>query len=155
MTNPDIFAAGEDSTNSFLNSPSGQGDGPRLVVRTATVADSASVATVYGMIPFRKGAQFSYGATTVITTAIDTATLLTLDVGYVYKDNDTSSNINDPNAFVDGSTTGRAGGVIFFDQIAGKTFEATADGWLVITTADGSVTTAGTITASAMISYQS
>ncbi len=155
MTTPDIFADGEDSANSFLNAPSGQGDGPRMVKRTATVADSASVGTVYGMIPFNKGAQFSYGGTTIIPTNLDTATLLTLDVGYIYNDNDTSSNINDDNAFVDNSTTGRAGGVIAFSAVAGKTFEATADGWLVVTTAGGSVTTAGTMTADAIISYQS
>lgn len=155
MTTPNIFAAGEDSVNSFFNVPSSEGDGPRMVVRTATVADSASVATIFGLIPFNKNAEFSYGGTTITTTALDTATLLTLDVGYIYTDNNTTSNINDDNAFVDNSTTGRAGGVIAFSAFAGKTFKATANGWLVVTTAGGSVTTAGTMTASAIISYQS
>ena len=59
MTTPDIYANGE-GVNSFLNAPSGQGDGPRLVIRTAAVADSASVGTVYGMVPFNKGAEVHY-----------------------------------------------------------------------------------------------
>jgi len=155
MTTPTLYADGENA-NSVFNVPSGLGDGPRLVTRTVTVADSASSATTYGVIPFNKGAQVCFGASTLIVpTALDTATLLTWDVGYVYTDNDTTTNINDTDAFVAASTTGRAGGVIEFSAVAGATFVATDDGWITITTGGGSVTTAGTMVLNTVLSYQS
>ena len=155
MTTPDIFATGYTaSAEAFLNAPTGQGDSPRLVIRTAAVADSASVGTVYGLVPFNKGARVHYNGV-IAHDQLDTATLMTVDVGYVYDDNDTVTNINDPDAFVDGSTGPRAAGVIEFNAPAGATFEATDDGWIVLTiAAGGSATQAGNITFNGMISYQ-
>ena len=120
MTNPDIFAAGEDSTNSFFNVPSGQSDGPRVVVRTATVPDSTTAGTVIGLVPFQKGARVQYGSALAVAD-LDTATNVTLNWGYVYKDNDTTTNINDPDAFAAAATTAQAGGVLRPTATAGST----------------------------------
>lgn len=153
MTTPDVFANGEDSANSFLNAPSGQGDGPRLVIRTATVPDSSSVGTLIGLVPFQKGARVQYGSV-VATAQLDTDTLISIDIGFVYDDNDTSANINDVDAFVDGSTTARAGGVMEFTNQVGTTFEATAQGWITATILGGPVTLADDLTFNGTISYQ-
>lgn len=154
MTTPDVFANGySNSADAFLNAPSGQGDGPRLIVRTVPVADSASVGTLYGLVPFQKGARVHYNGVVAVD-QLDTATLMSVDIGYVYNDNDTVNNINDVDAFVDGSTTPRAGGVIEFNAAAGATFEATADGWITMTILGGAATQAGNATFNGMISYQ-
>ncbi|CAB4214558.1 hypothetical protein UFOVP1454_49 [uncultured Caudovirales phage] len=154
MTTPTIYATGE-GVNSFLNAPSGVSDGVRLVTRSAVVADSASSGTIYGMIPFTKGAQICPGSLTLTTSAIDTATLITLDIGYVYESPDTTNSISDPNAFVDASTAGRAAAVVNYSAVAGATFVAGSNGWITVTTGGGSVTTAGTFDMSVMLSYQS
>lgn len=152
MTTPDVFATGE-GVNSLFNVPSGQSDGPRLVVRTATVPDSSTVGTIIGLVPFQKGAILEYGSTLAIDD-LDTATDVTLDWGFIYTDNDTVNNINDTNAFAAAATTAQAGGILRPTATAGATFVATADGWIAVTTAGGSTTTAGDITLNGTISYQ-
>ena len=74
----------------------------------------------------------------------------------MYKDNNTSTNINDTDAFVDGSTAGQAGGMISIADdgaLAGLNFEATADGWITLTVQAGPVSTAGTGTFNLLVSY--
>lgn len=153
MTNPAIFATGEDSTNSFFNAPAGQGDSPRLVVRTATIPDSTTAGTIIGLVPFNKGASLDYGASLAVAD-LDTATNVTLNWGYVYKDNDTVTNINDPDAFAAAATTAQAGGVLRPTATAGATFEATADGWITVSLAAGPTSQAGDITFNGVISYE-
>lgn len=152
MTTPDVYATGE-SANSFFTAPSGQGDGPRLVVRTATVPDASTTGTIIGMVPFNKGAILQYGSALAVDD-LDTATDVTLDWGWIYSDNDTTTNINDTNGFAAAATTAQAGGILRPTATAGATFEATADGWIAVTTGGGSTTTAGDITFNGTISYQ-
>lgn len=153
MTTPIVLATGyTDATNDVNFAPSGQGDGPRVVVRSAVVADNATVGTTYGLVPFQKGMSVDYG-TKLITSDLDTTTNVTWNYGYTYLDNDTTTNINDTDAFISAGS-GQAAGVIGFNEGAGATFVATAPGWLTATLAGGPVTTAGTITHNGTISYQ-
>lgn len=153
MTTPTILANGYSNAETDVNlAPSGQGDGPRLVVRTAVVSDNATEGTTYGLIPFLKGASVDYGSK-LITSDLDTTTNVTWNLGYVYLDNDTTTNINDTDAFIS-AVSGQAASVISFDEVAGATWVATAPGWITATLAAGPVTTAGTVTFNGIISYQ-
>jgi len=152
MTSPTLFADGYSAADSFNLAPSGIGDGPRYVRRIATVPDSTSAGTTFGMFPFQKGARIAYSSK-IITSDLDTDTAVTLNAGYIYSDNDTSTNINDTDAFI-AAGTGASAGVLSFTAVAGATFEATADGWMIVEIAAGTVSTAGTIEFDGLISYQ-
>lgn len=153
MTTPIVLASPYTDAELDVNiAPSGQGDGPRIVVRTAVVADNASAGTSYGLVPFQKGVSVDYGSK-LITSDLDTATNVTWNFGYIYLDNDTTTNINDTDAFIS-AVSGQSASVIGFDEGAGATFVATAPGWLIATLAAGPVTTVGTITFNGTISYQ-
>ncbi len=153
MTLPIYFANGySDGTLDVNLAPSGQGDGPRMVVRTAAIADNATAGSTYGLVPFQKGMTVSYGSK-LITADLDTASNVTWDLGYIYLDNDTTTNINDTDAFISAGS-GQAAGVLSFDEVSGATFVATAAGWVIATLAAGPVTTAGDITFNGTISYQ-
>ena len=150
MTTPDIFADGENE-DSFFHAPSGQGDGPRSVVRTATIPSGTTAATVIGLVPFNKGAIVDYGSALAIAD-LDTATNVTLDWGFIYDDDTTFT--NDPDAFAAAVATAQTGGVIRPSENAGATFKADANGWVAVTTAGGSTDTDGDITFNGTISYQ-
>lgn len=153
MTTPIVLASPYADAELDVNlAPSGQGDGPRLVVRTATVSDDASAGTTYGLIPFQKGVSVDYGSK-LITDDLDTASNVTWDLGYIYLDDDTATNINDTDAFIS-AQSGQTAGVLGFDEVAGATWVATAPGWIIATLAAGPVTTAGTVTFNGTISYQ-
>lgn len=153
MTTPIVLANGYTDAELDVNiAPSGQGDGPRLVIRTAVVADNASAGTTYGLVPFQKGMSVDYG-TRLVTSDLDATTNVTWNYGYIYLDNDTTTNINDTDAFIS-AVSGQSASVISFDEGSGATFVATAPGWTVATLAGGPVTTAGTITHNGIISYQ-
>lgn len=152
MTTPNIFADGyTNSEDAFLNAPSGQSDGPRLVARSATVPDSTSAGSVIGLIPFNKGFRLSYGSALAVDD-LDTGTDVEIEWGYVY-DNDTAFT-NDPDAFRAASTIAQTAAVGFPTARGGATFEAVADGWVTVTTSGGSTTTEGVISINAIVSYQ-
>ena len=150
MTNPTIFAAGYSTADSYHLAPSGQGDGPREIVRTITVPALTATDTIMGFFPFQKGCHVSYGAA-VTSADLDTSTNVTLDVGYVYDDSTTYT--NDLDAFISASTIPQAGGISYFDEAAGATFVAEANGW-VIAQVNAATTTAGAVTFNGGISYQ-
>lgn len=153
MTTPTVLADGYTSaTGDVVLAPSGVGDGPRYVRRTATVSDNATAGTTYGMFPFQKGCRMNYGSS-LVTTDLDTTTNVTWNFGYIYLDNDTTTNINDLDAFIS-AQSGQAAGVLRFDEVAGASFVATDAGWFVAELAAGPVTTAGTIIFDGLISYQ-
>jgi len=153
MTTPDVFPSDQDTVNPFLKAPSGPHDGPRVVVRTATVPDTSTTGTIVGLVPFRRGARLQYGSALAVDD-LDTGTDVTLDWGFVYDANDTVTNINDTNAFAAAAATAQAGGVLRPTAVAGATFEATADGWITVTTGGVSTNNPGDITFNGTISYQ-
>lgn len=150
MTTPDIYAQGE-GVNSLLNVPSGQSDGPRLVVRTATIPAGTAATTVIALVPFQKGGIVQYGSALAIDD-LDSGATVTLDWGIVYDDDTTYT--NDPDAFAAAVTTAQTGGVIRPSEVAGSTFQAEADGWVTATVAAGPTDTEGDITFNGTISYQ-
>lgn len=152
MTSPAILADDYYSADSYALAPSGQGDGPRYVRRIATIPDNTSVGTIIGLVPFQKGARVAYSSK-IITSDLDTDTTCTINVGYVYEENDTTTNINDEDAFIATGSVASAA-VLSFTAVAGATFVATANGWVTATVAGSAVVTAGTLEFDGLISYQ-
>lgn len=150
MTTPDIYAQGE-GVNSLLNVPSGQSDGPRLVVRTATIPSGTAAASVIGLVPFQKGAIVQYGSALAFDD-LDTGGTVVADWGFVYDDDTTFT--NDPDAFATGLITAQTAGVVRPSAVAGATFQAEADGWVAVTLTAGPTDTEGDITFNGTISYQ-
>lgn len=160
MTTPAAYPSGyQGDYTDYLKAPCDRSGALRLVTGTVTIADSTTAGTILGLVPFRKGAKLGYGGGVGVGD-LDTATNVVLDVGYVYEDNNTTTNINDTDAFVDGATAGQAGGLISlsagtgaFGVRTGLAFEATANGWFTLTVQAGPVSTAGTATFNLLIAY--
>jgi len=153
MTTPTIYPTEFSGTyTDYLNAPSVDRSGAmRLYTNSISVPDTTSSGAVIGLMPFNKGARLGYGSV-VAFGDFDTATNVTANVGYVYEDNDTTTNINDVDAFIAASTAPQAGGVAEFSAAAGVNFEATADGWVVVQfTAD--TTQAASITYNLNVGY--
>ncbi len=96
---------------------------------TVTVPSGTVVNKVVGLIPFRKGFSLNQAGTQLYVANIGDGSS-TIDVGYVYED---STYTSDPDAFGSALTTSAAGGLITFDEHAGLSFVAEADGWIAVT----------------------
>jgi len=111
----------------------------RTQYRSVTIADSSTAGSTFGIVPFQKGFRMSYGSRLYVSD-LDTATTVTVDVGYLYE----TSTASDTDAFASAVTTGQTGGLISFDEHAGLSWVAADNGWIVVRIAAGPVTTAGT-----------
>lgn len=146
MTTPSNVPTGYAGTaDDFLKVKRDNSGAVRIQKRAISVADAATVGTIYGLVPFQKGFRLNRGGTSVHATDMDTATSVTLNVGYVYKTGSTET--DDPDAFATLSTAPQAGGFVTLDEVGALTWVAADDGWIVAQTAGGAVTEAGTITA--------
>jgi len=150
MTNPTIFAAGiGDATNKFVSRSEPQG-----VLGQKTVASIPAVTvsgTDIGMIRFEKN--FSLTHLSVVSDDLDSATNVTLDVGFLL-DNTTGE---DDNAFFNALDIAQDAGSRVWPTddglLTGISFVATEGGWLTVTTGGGSTTTLGDITVIAQFTY--
>lgn len=152
MTTPSIVPtkrAGDDSD--YRAAKVDRSGALRMEYVTVTVPASTGTSTVIGLVPFKKGARFVQGASQLYVADLDTGTDVTLDIGFVYDDDTTYT--NDPNAFASAITTAQSGGLITFDEFAGLSFEAEADGWIVVTTGGGATTTEGAIQGQIVLAY--
>lgn len=113
----------------------------RTQYRSIAVADATTAGATWGIAPFRKGFRLSYGSKYHVTD-VDTATNVTLNVGYLYSDTALTS---DADAFASAVTTGQGGGLITFDEEEGLEWVSEGDGWITFALAAGPVSTAGTI----------
>lgn len=157
MTTPNIFSTNYTGANpgDYLKAKCDRSGATRMEYFTATIPATTTTSTVVGLVPFRKGARFVQGACQFYIADLDTATNVTFDIGYVYQDNDTATNVNDPDAFASALTTAQTGGLITFDEFAGLSWVATADGWIALTTGGGSTTVAGAVQGQAVLAYDS
>lgn len=155
MTTPSIFSSNYTGANpgDYLRAKIDRSGSPRVEYFTASIPASTASGTNVGLVPFRKGARFVQGASQFYIADLDTATSVTLNIGYVYQDNDTTTNIDDVDAFASALTTPQSGGLITFDEFAGLSWVATADGWIVAQTGGASTTTTGAIQGQAVLVY--
>lgn len=154
MTTPTVVSTNyQNDGNDFLKAKVDRSGAPRTEYVTATIPDSSTTGTTAGLVPFRKGARLVYGATQLAVEDLDTATSVTLNVGYIYADNDTVTNVNDVDAFATLSTAPQAGGLITLDEVAGLEWVATADGWIIAETAGATTTTEGAVYGQVTLAY--
>lgn len=153
MTSVNIYPTGFQGTDlDYLNAPQVDRSGAmRIYTNTISVPDTTSSGSIIGLMPFNKGARLGYGSV-VAFGDFDTASNVTANVGWVYDDNDTTTNINDVDGFIAASTAPQAGGLAEFSAVAGVNFEATANGWVMVQfTAD--TTTAASLTYNLTVGY--
>ena len=109
--------------------------------------------TIVGMIRFQEG--FNLDQLAVKAGDLDTATNVTLDVGYVYDDDTTYT--NDPDAFFDGIDIVQDAGSVVWPVadglLTGIGFTAEADGYVVVQIKGAQTTTEGTVDVKALFSY--
>lgn len=147
MTTPSILA------DTAGNAKVDRSGAVRSIKAAATVPASTAADTIVGMIRFNEG--FSLDQLAVVSADLDTATNVTLDVGYVYDDDTTYT--NDPDAFFDGLDIAQDAGSrvwpVADGLLTGTGFTAEADGYIVVQTKGASTTTEGDITVKALFSY--
>lgn len=154
MTTPTIVPAGfnGDATD-FLKVKKDSFGALRLVNGTVTVPTATAAGVFVGLVPFTKGARFLVHDKSFHITDIDSGTDSLVNVGIIYDDNTTYT--NDVDAFASASTAGQAGGFISIDEVAGMTFEAEANGWLVLENDVNATEAEGTVTFSVGVAYDS
>lgn len=141
------------TAQAFNEAPGIRNGSPTFVEVSIAVPASTASGTLIGVVPFRQGARINYVGNDIYIGTWDTSTNVTFTVGYTYYDSATGS--SSAAAFLASSTTGQSstGGFVSFNVLTGFQFIALGDGWLTITTAGGSTTTASTIQGEICISY--
>lgn len=144
MTTPTVLPAEFDGTTADFAKTKGVDRSGAARIRQGVVAvPSGTGANAYvGLVPFNKGARFNINDKSVYVGNIGAGTT-TANLGVIYDDD--TNNTNDADAFASADTAIQDGGFITVDEKAGLTFEATANGWLVVqiltaaTDADGDI----------------
>ena len=151
MTLPTIVPTEYDGTdNDFLKTKGVDRSGAVRMINGAVTVPTATVAdTIIGLVPFNKGAKFSLNDKTFHVGNIGAGTTV-VNVGFVYDD---AALTDDPNAFVSASTAAQSGDFIAIDEIAGYTFEAEGNGWLVIQPATANTDAEGDVSFSVLQTY--
>lgn len=151
MTLPTLYPTGYlGTTNDFLHTKVDRSGAIRSMRGSVSIPNGTLTAVVVGLAPFNKGESLNYGSR-IYAADIDTASAVTLDIGYVYSDNTTYTNVQD--AFVAASTAGQAGGMIEMTSLAGMTWSAAADGWICATVRAASTGATGSLTFNLGIAY--
>lgn len=119
---------------------------------TVTVPATTASGSDLGMIPFQKG--WNLLSFEIKSADLDTASNVTLDVGYIYDD---SALTDDPNAFLAASTIAQGGTDVVYPTagglLTGTGFESAGTGFMTITIGGGATTTAGDIIIQANFTY--
>ena len=150
MTTPTIFSdvAGTAEKNFTAKS---EPQGVLVQRAVVTIPESTASATNIGMIRFERG--FSLTGLAIASEDLDTATNVTLDVGYLY---DGTTGEDDDAFFTALDIAQDAGSRVWpadDGQLTGVSFVATGGGYLSITTGGGATTTEGDITVIAQFTY--
>lgn len=147
MTTPTIFS--DVAANPFMAKRETQGITSERAV--ALIPAATAAATNVGMHRFQPG--FALTALAIVSDDLDTATNVTLDVGYLY-DGTTGE---DDNAFLDGLDIAQDAGSRVWPVddglLTGVSFVAVDDGYLSVTIQDAPTTTEGNITTLAQFTY--
>lgn len=150
MTTPSLYPTGYAGDGSdYRHAKVDRSGAMRIVTGSVTVPAATATDTIIGLFPFEKGAKLGYGSR-VYCTDIDSSTNVTLDIGYVFEDNATYTNVLD--AFVAASTVPQTGGMIEMTASTGMTFTAGGNGW-VTAQVNAATTTTGTIVFNAAVAY--
>lgn len=149
MTTPTIFS--NTAGNAYQAKHKAQGLLAERAVATIPAATGTGVNV--GMIRFQKG--FHLLEFDIKTDDLDTGTNVTLNVGYIYDDNVTFTNV--PAAFLSASTIAQTGTSTVWPVAAGLLtgigFTAEAPGYIVVQTAGGATTTSGDVSLRAQFTY--
>lgn len=157
MTLPALFQLGYTGTTAdYRHLKSDRSGAVRLVTGQVSVPSGTATTTIAGLAPFEWGAKLAYGSALVVDAL---GTSVTLNFGYIFDDN--TNNTNNLTAFVSGSTTAAAGGLIVPNVAAGTVFRAapanssatSGNGWFAAQIGGATTGSAGNISYSLLIAY--
>lgn len=152
MTTPSQVATGYAGDYTDYNSTPGKRDGSITIVSgTATIDNGTTAGVFVGLIPFNKGARFHVNDKSFHVSDIDAGTDSLVNFGIVYDDNTTYT--NDVDLFVLQDDAGQSGDFVPLTNTAWMTFEAEADGWLVMENDVNTTEAEGTITFNVGVQY--
>lgn len=148
MTTPSIFSDVAAARDAKVD----RSGAVRSQKAVATIPASTAADTIVGMIRFDEG--FSLDQLAIVSADLDTATNVTLDVGFVY---DSASLTDNEDAFFDGIDIVQDAGSVVYPVadglLTGTGFVAEGSGYIVVQTKGASTTTEGDITVKALFSY--
>lgn len=130
MTTPNYVPAqfaGDDTD--YLKVKCDRSGAVRMIAGTVTVPATATAGQIVGLTPFNKGARFHIDDKSIYCGNFGGGST-TVNVGYVYDDNVTYTNNED--AWATLSAAPQSGGFVTVDEKAGLTFDAEANGWVVV-----------------------
>lgn len=146
MTLPTVYPTNfNGTTNDFTKVKSDRSGAMRSAVFTVSVPVATAAGAVIGLIPVKKGFRINLKGSEIVAASLDSTNTVTTSIGIVYSD--TVNNTSVPAQYNSASTTARAGGTFtLLTTYAAKSYVATGDGWLAVTTAAASTDTLGAIT---------
>lgn len=152
MTTPTIVGPQYSGTSTdFLKVKEDRSGAARLYSDIISIPSGTAAASTVGLIPFNKGARFKLDSASIYVDDVDSGTTVTTTVGYVYDDNVTYT--NNLTAWASSATTAQSGGYLAINQLAGLTFVAQANGWVVLQILAGPTTTTGNVSFDILGSY--
>lgn len=148
MATPDLFSDVAD--NAFVAKSEPQGVLAQKAIVTIPAAQAAD--SIAGMIRFQEG--FNLVSLAIVSEDLDSATNVTLDVGYVY---DSASLTDDEDAFFDGIDIVQDAGSVVWPiadgLLTGTGFVSEGDGYISVSTKGAVTTDEGDITLQATFTY--
>lgn len=151
MTLPSIVPTGFAATSKDFLKVKVDRSGSAFVNRgVVTVPSGTVVSTIIGLIPFQAGMTLVTGATDIFAAALGAS--VTGSIGVVYDDN--VSFTNNQTLFVNGSSVFAAGGVVpIVESATNLPYVTLGNGWVVLTTAGATTTSAGDVNIQALCDY--
>lgn len=156
MTLPTVYPTGFSGTaTDFTLCKADRSGALRSSAFTLTTPAVNTAATVIGLVPVKKGARLHLPGCRISNDDLDSGNTVTCSIGIVY--DDTVNNTSVPAQYVATTNTGLQSAQTFtlLTTNAADTYVATGNGWVAITTATASTTTAGTIHGVIAITYDS
>lgn len=152
MTTPTVVPSGyQGDFTDYLNAPGSRKGDIRQISGTVTVPNATAAGVFVGLFPVQKGARFSVHDKSFHVSDIDSGTDSLVNFGIVYDDNTTFT--NDVDLFVTQDDAGQTGTFAVINNTAWMTYEALADGWVVMENDVNATEAEGTVTFNVGVQY--
>ena len=132
----------------FLKTKAAKDGATRIITGSVTVAAGATVGQIIGLFPFNKGFKLAYGSSFVFGAF---GASVTLALGWYY--NDTATGSSNTAGYLAASSTAAAGGTVVPNVLAGQTFSAAGDGWVVALVGGATTGNSAAVTYNCLFAY--
>ncbi len=151
MTTPTVLPTQYDGTyKDFLKVKCDRSGAARMVVGAVSVPNLTAADAIVGLFPFNKGERVHLNSNSIYCGNFGAGST-TLNVGYVYDDNNTYT--NDVDAWATLSAAPQSGGFVTVDEKEGLSFVAEASGWVIAQLKATAADATADITFQAIVAY--